>query len=99
MAYAQANNIETGFGEQFPLDKLKEAEAQVTHILDIRDLLEVKQTAIWSHRTQFQEDHLFQKLPEELIRQTWGYEYFIQVYPTPSGSLKQHRAADLFVDA
>ncbi|MBI1878507.1 MAG: PIG-L family deacetylase [Chloroflexi bacterium] len=96
-AYAEANDIEVGFGEQFPMDKLEEAEAQVTHVLDIRHLLELKQTAIWSHRTQFKEDHLLRKLPEELIQQTWGYEYFIQVYPTPPNPLKPHRAADLFV--
>ena len=95
--YAKANDIDVSGFEQLPFDRLNEIEAQVTHILDVRDLFEIKQAARLAHRTQFGQDHLFRKLSEEVSRKVMGYQHFIQVYPAQTDGLRQHRAADLFV--
>jgi len=92
--YAQANNLADGEFE--PLEIQKEVEAQITHRLDVNHLLETKKAAMWAHRTQFGEDNWFRKLPEEITRQVWGAEYFIQVYPPVADSLRQNPSADLF---
>jgi LmbE family N-acetylglucosaminyl deacetylase len=92
--YAQANDLADGGFE--PLDIQHEAEAQITHVVNVRSLLETKQAVMWAHQTQFGEDNWFRKLPEEMVRQVWGDEYFIQVYPTPADDLRQAPSADLF---
>jgi LmbE family N-acetylglucosaminyl deacetylase len=96
--YARANNlIDThGFFEDVPVEMLKETEAQITHVLDVRHLFETRQAAAWVHRTQFGEDNWFRKLPEDITRPAWAYEYFIQVQPAPIENLRRHHATDLF---
>ena len=96
--YAKAHDIDISMFEQLPQDLLQQTEAQITHIMDIRHLFETKQAAMQVHRTQFGEDNLFRKVPEEVSRQMMGYEHFIQVYPPPAAELRQNRAKDLFYD-
>jgi LmbE family N-acetylglucosaminyl deacetylase len=95
--YAQANKLVDMDGFE-PLDIQIESEARITHVLDVQNLLETKQTAMRVHRTQFDEDNWFWKLPQEIARQAWGQEHFILVQPTPSADLKLRRATDLFAD-
>ena len=93
--YAKANGLMDGNGFE-PQEAQKEAEEQITHVLDARDLLEIKQTAMWAHRTQFGEDSWFRKFPPEITRQAWGQEYFILVRPAPADNLRLHHATELF---
>jgi LmbE family N-acetylglucosaminyl deacetylase len=96
--YAREHNLfENGDGNGFePQDGQIEAEAQITHVLDMHDMLEIKQNAMWSHRTQFGEDNWFRKFPLDILQQMWGNEYFILVRPAPADELKLHHASELF---
>ncbi|MGB0385875.1 MAG: PIG-L family deacetylase [Ardenticatenaceae bacterium] len=91
---------EEGFGIELPLEKLLEIEAQVTHVLDVRAQFDTKRRATTAHRTQFREDHIFLKIPKEIMIKSSGYEHFIQVYPAPSpvGELRETPQTDLFAD-
>jgi N-acetyl-1-D-myo-inositol-2-amino-2-deoxy-alpha-D-glucopyranoside deacetylase len=93
-AYAEAHNLADGKFE--PLEIQKEVETQITHVLDVQALFETKQAAMWAHRTQFGPDNWFRKMPQEITRQVWGNEYFVQVYPAPADKLREHRSGDLF---
>jgi LmbE family N-acetylglucosaminyl deacetylase len=94
--YAQAHGLTDfeGFAD-LPEELMQATESQVTHVLDIRELVETKFTAMEAHHTQFGEDNWFRKIPLEITRQTWGYEYFIQVDPPPSDGLREAHATDL----
>lgn len=95
--YSQADN--PGDGGFEPLAIQKEVEAQITHTLDVHDLLETKKAAMWAHRTQFGEDNWFRTLPEEITRQVWGDEYFIQVYPPLTNKPGQPLSVGLLTDS
>ncbi|MEM7344086.1 MAG: PIG-L family deacetylase [Chloroflexota bacterium] len=96
MAIAKEYDIDMSGFEQLPLDILRETESQVTHILDQRALYDVRQTAMMAHKTQFGEDSIFQKIPEQVAQETFGKDYFIQVYPEPAETLRAEQASDLF---
>lgn len=87
---------EGGFGQDDPQASQLEAEAQVTHILDVRDLFDTKRHAMVAHRTQFPEDHIFIKIPKEIMLKSSGHEHFIQVYPEPAAEWRQTPQSDLF---
>ncbi len=87
---------EGGFGDGIPEEKQLETEAAVTHVLDVRDYYDTRSEAMMAHQTQFGEDSFFSKIPKELMIQTSGHEYFIQVMPTPSEALAEKPADDLF---
>ena len=53
-----------------------ESEARITTSIDIRAMLTQKREALFSHSSQMQ-DSWFSKLPEEIAREAFGYEYFI----------------------
>jgi LmbE family N-acetylglucosaminyl deacetylase len=85
-----------GIGDNLPEERQLKTEAQVTHLLDVRELFDTKQAAMWAHRTQFGEDNLFRKLPKEIMLKAWGQEHFIQVYPVPAAELQENRQSELF---
>ena len=93
--YAQANNL-ADMGDFEPLPIQLESEAQITHTLDTQALLETKQRAMWAHQTQYNEDNLFRKLPQGVVRQAWGHEHFIQVDPAPTDDSGSNKGTDLF---
>ncbi len=95
--YSQTDNPADGGFE--PLAIQIEVEAQITHTLDVHDLLETKKAAMWAHRTQFGEDNWFRTLPEEITRQVWGDEYFIQVYPALTNEPGQPLSVGLFANS
>lgn len=82
--------------EGIPEEQQHNTEAQVTHILDVRDLFDTKQDAMMSHRTQFGDDNFFRKIPRDMMVNASGQEYFIQVYPPPQEGLTENPLTDLF---
>lgn len=72
---------EDGFRLRIPEEKIVATEAAVTHSADVRDLIEKKQRAMMSHRTQFSGDSMFARLPADLMRPVMGWEHYIQVVP------------------
>jgi LmbE family N-acetylglucosaminyl deacetylase len=83
MDYAREHGLES-FGlddEELWRLEAENLEGSVTHVLEVEPLYDVKRKATACHRTQFGEDHLFNKLPPGLSRQFNSEEHFIQVYP------------------
>lgn len=96
-AAIQAGIIESsGMGEGFPEEQSLETEAKVTHVLDVTPYFERKQEAMVAHKTQFSEDHMFRKVPKEVMIEASGSEYFIQVYPRPEEGFRESLGTDLF---
>ncbi|MDJ0754946.1 MAG: PIG-L family deacetylase [Ardenticatenaceae bacterium] len=86
-----------GFGGESSREVQAQAEAQVTHEIYIEPLFDIRQEAMAQHRTQFSEEHMFRKIPKEIMLKAAAAEHFIQVYPTPSERPRNnHRLNDLF---
>ena len=86
----------SGIGDGIQNEAVLKAETAVTHIIPVTDLFDTKQESMMAHRTQFGSDHLFRKIPKEMMIRMSGNEHFIQVSPTPSPELRQNRLNDLF---
>ncbi len=87
---------ESSFDLDLPEDELRKTEAQVTHIIDVSRQFKTKQTSMQAHRTQFSPDHMFNKIPPELMKKSSGFEHFIQVMPPPGKGLSANPKSDLF---
>jgi len=79
--YAREQGIDLDFPDQFPLEREEALVAQITHRLDTTPYQDAKAAATACHRTQFGDEHLFRKVPQEVIRTAMRYEHFIQVDP------------------
>lgn len=79
--YAQEHGIDLDFPDDFPAEPEEALVAQITHRLDTAPHQENKTAAMSCHRTQFGEDHLFRRVPQEIIWASMRYENFIQVEP------------------
>ena len=79
--YGQEHGIEVDFPDEFPLEREEALAAQITHRLDTQPYQETKSAATACHRTQFGDDHLFRRVPQEIIWDSMRYEHFIQVEP------------------
>ena len=96
-AAIEAGHIkESGFGVDIPAEQQLKTETAVTHVINIQHSLDTKQAAMMAHRTQFGEDHMFRKIPKELMAKISGNEYFIQVSPPPTPGSSKNRLTDLF---
>jgi LmbE family N-acetylglucosaminyl deacetylase len=94
--YARANNLDIGdWADRMPWEQLRATDAQVTHILDMRDLFELKTAARRAHRTQFHADGPFEQMPDAVVRNSWGFEHFILVDPEPDDRLRVQPASAL----
>ena len=82
--------------ESIPQEQLLKTESEVTHVIDITALFDIKLNAMRAHHTQFSEEHMFRKIPREMMIKASGNEYFIQVHPLPDKSLTQDPLPDLF---
>jgi LmbE family N-acetylglucosaminyl deacetylase len=57
-------------------------------IIDVTDLVGLKEQAMLSHRTQISDMDPFMRMPEEIRRRFFGREYFYQAYPElPAGTM------------
>lgn len=87
---------ENSLNVNLPRDRGPEAEAKVTHILDIGPYFDQKGDAMAMHKTQISEAHMFRKIPRDVMVATMGNEYFIQVYPEPQAEWTTNYLNDLF---
>lgn len=55
----------------------------ITHLIDVRAYYAQTQAAFDAHRTQFGPDNPLRKLTEEVQRQIFGHEPFVQARPAP----------------
>ncbi len=78
---AHEMGIALGGFENLPLDEQDPMEERITHQIDVTHRLDLKDRLLACHRTQFGEDHLFRRLPRDIMKETWGCEFFIQVSP------------------
>ena len=88
--YAQEHGIDLNFPDEFPLKREEALAAQITHRLDTQPYQEIKSAATACHRTQFGEDHLFRRVPQQIIWDSTRYEHFIQVEPPLSPTSTPH---------
>ncbi|UCG24778.1 MAG: PIG-L family deacetylase [Chloroflexota bacterium] len=79
--YAREHGIDLNFPDEFPLEREEKLAAQITHRLDTQPYQEKKSAATACHRTQFGDDHLFRRVPQDIIWDSMRYEHFIQVEP------------------
>jgi LmbE family N-acetylglucosaminyl deacetylase len=79
--YAREQGLDLDFPDQFPLEREETLAAQITHRLDTDPYRKAKSAAAACHRTQFGDDHLFNKVPPEIMRAANRYEHFIQAGP------------------
>lgn len=89
---------EEDFNFEIPDEEVLRAESMVTHTINIDDFFDLKQDSQQAHRTQFGEDSPFSKIPRDMMKNGWGAEHFIQVYPEPNPTLHDHPLTDLFAD-
>ncbi len=75
----------SGFLNAIPEEQQLATEAAVTHVIAVGDQYDRKQKATFSHATQFGEESLFRKIPEDMMRDMWASEHFIQVVPAVDG--------------
>jgi LmbE family N-acetylglucosaminyl deacetylase len=68
-------------------------------ILDITSVIETKWAALRCHRTQFGRDNIFNRLPEQEMKEIFSFEYFALARPEPAPELKLSNLFDgLHVD-
>jgi LmbE family N-acetylglucosaminyl deacetylase len=87
---------EPGIAEDMPEEQQLKTEAAVTHVIDVGDLYKIKLEAMYAHRTQFSEKHMFVTIPPELLLTVMGQEHFIQVQPSPPAPPPDKPSSDLF---
>ena len=69
------------------LDTLGVTEDQITHALDVRDLVDVKRAAMRAHASQIAETSFFLQMPADAFTEAFGWEWFVRhgVEPPPVG--------------
>jgi len=60
------------------LDSFGTPEAELTHAIDVADLVGVKREAMLAHRSQIADDSWFLMMPPEQFAQAFGTEWFIE---------------------
>jgi N-acetyl-1-D-myo-inositol-2-amino-2-deoxy-alpha-D-glucopyranoside deacetylase len=61
-------------------------ESDITTVIDVSDVLDLKFKAIFCHKSQIGQGHYFRHLPEDLVRRMFGHEHFVCVHgrqPSP----------------
>lgn len=89
---------EEGFGVDIPEEEQLKTETAVTHIIDVSDYYDIRETSRMCHQTQFGEESFFRKIPRELMEPVSSHEHFIQVYPQPAAKLRENRQSNLFAE-
>ena len=71
-------------------------ETDITHRIDIKDVIAQKRSSMVAHASQIPPDSFFLKMPEEIFREAFGSEWFIASgRPRPAGT---PLGDDLFAD-
>lgn len=70
------------------------AEIDITHAVDVRDLLDLKRAAMAAHASQIDEASFFLSLPDEAFAEAFGVEWFVR----PGHRREGDFVGDLFAD-
>ncbi len=82
----EAHGLDTSFASRFEERREKGwPEDKMTCVLDVQETVEAKFAAYRCHRTQFGDDSLFRRLPEEEMKALQRYEYFYLAEPEQPG--------------
>lgn len=79
--YANEQGIELPGFDQLLDEEEDPLETLITHRLDVDAYYGIKEASRLCHQTQFGDDHLFSKMPAEIMQAMGQCEDFIQVYP------------------
>ncbi len=75
---------------------MAEPDPAISVIHDVSAYVEAKRTAAGMHRTQFGENSLFARIPEEFLQAFYGEERFFRARPEwPEGSTPEHGIGSL----
>ena len=66
-------------------------DAQITTVVDIRDLIDRKRRAMVAHASQIAEDSWFLTLPPEVFVEAFGWEWFVRTRPQFEGVVPDDR--------
>jgi LmbE family N-acetylglucosaminyl deacetylase len=58
-------------------------EAEITAHIDIAPFVHLKKQALAVHRTQIPADFFYLSLPDEVLREHAGIEYYLRIHPAP----------------
>ena len=86
---------ERGEEPTFNPEALGTPDEKIAAIIDVRKYLSQKFDALQCHQSQISPDNFFRRIPEELIEEAFGYEYFECVKGCHSNDPKEE---DLFED-
>lgn len=90
----KAAGVDTTEWERMGFDKLGVEEHEITHVVDVTAHYAQKIAAFDAHKTQFGPANPMNQMPEDLRRQIFAHETFIQASPTPPTGKAQ--SSDLF---
>jgi LmbE family N-acetylglucosaminyl deacetylase len=82
---AREMGLDVGDYDDSDFDERENSDEKITHTMDVTPYLDTKTRSMRCHETQFGEDNLFRKLPQDLIFDLFRFEYFIQVIPPVAG--------------
>jgi N-acetyl-1-D-myo-inositol-2-amino-2-deoxy-alpha-D-glucopyranoside deacetylase len=80
--------------DDFNFDEYGVPNAEITAHVDVSSLVSLKREALRVHRTQVTQDSFYFRLPDGILSQAAGTEYFVRVFPPPVAG---EREDDLFV--
>jgi LmbE family N-acetylglucosaminyl deacetylase len=70
-------------------------DAEVTHRIDVRDVIDVKRASMAAHASQISETSFFLQMPPEAFEQAFGWEWFIDRSRAPDAELVEDILAGL----
>ncbi len=94
VVFARQEGIDLGGIDNFSVDEPDPLEERISHQLDVYHKLDLKDRCMGCHKTQFGDDHLFQRLPKDIRHDLWRCEHYIQA--SPAVQKGQRLSADLF---
>ncbi len=62
-------------------------DTTVSHVVDVHGFVDQKRAAAGMHRSQFRENSLFARIPEDMRMSFYAEERFLQARPVPTGEV------------
>jgi LmbE family N-acetylglucosaminyl deacetylase len=66
-------------------------DAQITTVVDVRDLIDRKRSGMMAHASQIPADSWFLALPPEVFLEAFGWEWYVRVRPPFDGAIPGDR--------
>ena len=77
-AEVEAEAVADGVDPPEDLDEIGKPESELTHCIDVSQLVGLKRKAMAAHASQISDDSWFFQLPEEMFNFAFGQEWFIE---------------------